>query len=80
MVHPYIKLHLSFLKTRVKCPDQQGWNKLRENMQYLVFTKDLLLTLEDLSVHVIKWFIDASFNMYHDMRCHTGGLMTLGKG
>jgi hypothetical protein len=29
---------------------------------------------------VIKWWIDASYAVYHDMKSHTGITMTLGKG
>lgn len=38
------------------------------------------LTLEANSLQVIKWHIDASFAVHPDMKGHTGGAMTLGKG
>ena len=39
------------------------------------------LTLEaDDILSVIKWYVDASFAVHPDMKSHTGGAMTLGKG
>jgi hypothetical protein len=37
------------------------------------------LTLEADNVHVIKWWIDASFAIHPDMKSHTEGVI-LGKG
>ena len=37
------------------------------------------LILEADSSHIIKWWIDASFAVHHDMKSHTGGTMSLGK-
>ena len=31
-------------------------------------------------LHVIKWYVDASFAVHPDFRSHTGVGMTLGKG
>jgi hypothetical protein len=36
--------------------------------------------LEADNLHVIKWWVDSSFAVHPDMRSHTGGAMTLGKG
>ena len=38
------------------------------------------LTLEADNMQIIKWWIDASFAVHSDMKSHTGGTMTLGKG
>ena len=38
------------------------------------------MTLEADSTHVMKWWIDASFAVHKDMKSHTGGTMTMGKG
>jgi hypothetical protein len=29
---------------------------------------------------VIKWWVDASYAVHDDMKSHTGGIMTMGKG
>jgi hypothetical protein len=38
------------------------------------------LQLEADNMHIIKWWIDASFAVHPNMRSHTGGCMSLGKG
>lgn len=38
------------------------------------------LTLEANNVHMIKWWVDASFDAHKDMTSHTGAVMSLGKG
>ena len=43
-------------------------------------SQDLVLTLEsDISV-VIKCWVDVEFAVHHNMRIHTGGDISLGKG
>ena len=38
------------------------------------------LTLEADGTHVVKWWVDASFAVHPDMKGHTGGMMTMGRG
>jgi hypothetical protein len=61
-------------------PDEDDWKKLTRSIRYLRESKDLYLTLEVDDGNVIKWWIDASFAVHPDMRSHTGGTMSLGKG
>jgi hypothetical protein len=49
-------------------------------MKYLRGTIDMPLTLEANNLHIIKWWVDASYDVHPDMKRHTGGMMTLGKG
>jgi hypothetical protein len=49
-------------------------------VNYLRGTKKMCLTLEADDLQVIKWWIDASFAVHQDMRSHTGGTMSFGKG
>jgi hypothetical protein len=49
-------------------------------MKYLNGSLDLVLTLEADDTQIIKWWIDGSFAVHHDMRSHNGGIMSLGKG
>jgi Reverse transcriptase (RNA-dependent DNA polymerase) len=77
---PDLQLAVAFLTTRVKGPDADDYKKLRRVMQYLRATKDMPFTLEADDTRVIKWWVDASFAVHPDMRGHTGGVMTLGKG
>jgi hypothetical protein len=64
----------------VTSPDEDDWKKLTRSIRYLRESKDLYLTLEVDDGNVIKWWIDASFAVHPDMRSHTGGTMSLGKG
>ena len=38
-----------------------------------------MLTLEADGSGIIKWWVDASFAVHHNMRSHTGGNASLGK-
>jgi len=77
---PDIQVAVAFLTTRVQESDEDDWKKLLRLLQYLNTTKDLVLTLEADKCNIIKWYVDASFGVHDDLRSHTGGTMTLGKG
>ena len=77
---PDIQTAVAFLCTRVKGPDRDDYKKLARMINYLRATKDLPLTLEWDGLNIIKWWADASFATHMDMKGHTGGLMSLGKG
>ena len=36
--------------------------------------------MEATNLHVVKWWVDASFGVHPDMKSHTGATMSLGKG
>ena len=76
---PDIQTAVSFLTTRVKEPDEDDWKKLIRMMGNLKATIELALTLRD-DGQGAAWWIDASFAVHPNMRGHTGGNMTLGKG
>jgi hypothetical protein len=77
---PDIQTPIAFLCTRVRNPDIDDYKKLQRVVCYLRGTKTLALTLEADNLQVIKWWVDASFAVHKDMRSHTGGTMSLGKG
>ena len=77
---PDVQTAVAFLCTRVRAPDQDDYKKLTRMMQYLRATINMALTLEADNLHVIKWWADGSFAVHPDMRSHTGGCMTLGRG
>jgi len=49
-------------------------------MKYLLVTWDLPLSLEADAVGQAEWWVYASFGTHHDMKSHTGEIMSLGKG
>jgi hypothetical protein len=77
---PDLQTAVSFLTTRVTQPDKDDWKKLSRCIWYLGHSKDLFLTLETDDGITVKWWIDASFAVHLDMKSHTGGTMSLGKG
>ena len=77
---PDLKLALSFLTTRVKNPDLDDYRKLVRLVRYIRATRHLKLTLEASSMDSIKWWIDAAYGVHMDMRGHSGGMMSMGKG
>ena len=77
---PDIQTAIAFLTTRVKKPDEDDQKKLHRVIRYLRLTSDLVLTLEADDTGVIRWWIDAAFAVHNDMKSHTGGVMSMGKG
>ena len=75
-IHPTI----AALCTRVKSPNKDDWRKLNCLLRYINGTRDdkLILSADDL--HVIKWYVDASFAVHPDFKSHTGAVMTYGTG
>lgn len=77
---PDIQTAMSFLCSRLKCPDQDDYKKLGRVMKYLQATLDLPLILSADGSGRIRWWVDASFAVHPDMKGHTGGTLTLGHG
>jgi hypothetical protein len=77
---PDIRTAISFLCGRLQGPDHDDYKKLTRVVKYLRGTHDLVLTLSSDGSGLIRWWIDASYSVHPDMKGHTGGTMTLGKG
>jgi hypothetical protein len=71
---------VAFLTTRVRKPDKDDWAKMVHMMKYLRGTKNLPLILGANGSGILKWWIDASFAVHPNMRGHTGGGLSLGRG
>jgi hypothetical protein len=78
--HPDIRTAVSFLCGRLTKPDQDDYKKLARVMKYLDSTVDLPLVLAASDSGQIRWWVDASFAVHTDMKSHTGGTLSLGKG
>jgi hypothetical protein len=68
---PDLHTTTTFLCTRVKQPTQDDWTKLLRLMTYLNGSKDEVLLLSADDLHVIKWYVDASFAVHKDFKSHT---------
>jgi hypothetical protein len=77
---PDLQTEVAFLSTRVNSCDEDDYKKLIRMLQFLRATRDELLTLSATSLHNVRWWLDASYNVHPDMRSHTGGTMSLGRG
>ena len=77
---PDIQTAVAFLTTRVMAPDEDDYKKLARVMKYLRGTRTMPLTLEADNLQLVKWWIDGAFATHRDMRSHTGGALSLGKG
>jgi hypothetical protein len=75
-IHPPTTL----LCTRVKGPNEDDWRKLTRMLEYIHGTRDDVLRLAADDLHVVKWYVDASFAVHPDFKSHTGATMTYGKG
>jgi hypothetical protein len=71
---------IAFLSTRVRAPDIDDWKKLSCLREYLRLDRLYPLTLSANSSGVLMWYVDASFAVHPNMRSHTGGGLTIGRG
>ena len=77
---PDIAPVIAYLTTRVREPSESDWKKLERMMKFLQQTMTDRLTLRSDGTRVLKWGADATFAVHEDMRSHTGGMVTMGKG
>ena len=77
---PDIETVISFLCTRVCDPNEGDWMKLRRVLLYLsnIVNDIRVIGVDDLKTLVTM--VDASYAVHPNMRSHTGGLMTFGRG
>ena len=77
---PDLQTAVSFLATRVQSPTTEDEKKLWRCIAYLKKYPNLRLTLRADDDHLMHWWVDAAFAVHHDMRSHTGGTFSMGKG
>ena len=71
---------IAFLCTRVKAPTEQDWGKMSRMLQYLKDTIDLKLILSADNIEAMHAWVDALYAVHHDMRSHTQGCISMGRG
>jgi hypothetical protein len=77
---PDISLAIAFLTTRVRSPNIDDWEKLCHLMEYLMGDRDRFLILGADNDGMLMWYVDTSFAVHPNMRRHTGGELTMGRG
>jgi hypothetical protein len=75
-----IQLPIAFLCTRVSCSTEQDWSKLKRVLEYLRGSLDEFLTLGADDICKMKTWVDASYAVHEDMKSHTGGVVSFGRG
>lgn len=71
---------IAFLTTRVREPDTDDWKKLCHMMRYIRGSRKMPLILSANGSHILKWWVDASFAVHPNLRGHSGGGLSLGRG
>jgi hypothetical protein len=71
---------IAFLTTRVREPDKDDWTKLVHLMRYLRGTRAMPLVLSSNGSGILKWWVDAAFAVHPNMRGHSGGGLSMGRG
>jgi hypothetical protein len=71
---------IAFLTTRVCVSDTDNWKKLAHLMRYLRGTCKMPLTLSANGSGILKWWVDASFAVHPNLRRHSGGGLSMGRG
>ena len=79
-MRPDIITRVELLTTRFQETDKDDEKKLSRVLKYLQSTRNLVLTLYLDGSGTIKWWVDTSFAVHHDMRSHTRGSMSILKG
>jgi hypothetical protein len=69
-----------FLTTRVRAPEKDNLNKLVYLMRYTRGTRKMPLILSANGSGILKWWVDALFAVHPNMRGHSGGGLSLGRG
>jgi len=66
--------------TRVSCSTEQDWDKLICLLQYLNGTLDMPFIIGADNLKSLKSWVDAAYAVHNDMKSHTGGGISLGRG
>jgi hypothetical protein len=78
--HPDICTPMSFLCGWLTNHDQDDYKKLARVLKYLDSTVDMPLVLAAEDSGKICWWVNASYAVHSNMKSHTSGTLSLGKG
>ena len=76
---PDLQVAVAYVCTRVKCPNEADYDKLRRLIKYIRRTIHLPLLLGWGESGAFKWSVDASFAIHNDYWLNTGAIATLKK-
>ena len=79
-VRPDLETSVSFLMKRVSKSTDEDWLKLKRVLEFLKKTKTDKRVIGARSLTQIWNFVDASHAVHHNMKSHTGGMMSMGLG
>jgi hypothetical protein len=68
------------LTTRVRATNKDDWTKLVHLMRYIIYTCMIPLILSATGSGILKWWVDALFAVHPNIRGHSGGGLSLGRG
>ena len=58
---------VSFMTTRVREPDEDGWSKLKHLIKYVRGTKEMPLILGANGTGMLKWYVDGLYGVHLNM-------------
>ena len=77
---PDLEPTIAFLTTRVSKPLESDWRKLIRALTYLNQTKNDVRVIGCDNIGKIFTWIDAAYAVHDNMRSHTGGIISFGRG
>jgi hypothetical protein len=79
-VRPDIFLAVGFVCTWVATPTKHDQSNLKRLLEYIGGTLTLALTLGADNLNSIQTWVDVSYAVHSDMKSHTGGIISMGRG
>ena len=71
---------IRFLCTRVSKSTEEDWEKLRRLLRYLKGTLSDKKYIRVDGMGLMRTYVDAAYAVHLDMRGHSGGIVSLGRG
>ena len=74
-----LQVTVGFMCTRVTCPSEEDWKKLKHTLQYIFGTLDIKRVISLDTSRKMNIFVDVSHACHMDMREQMGGCINMGK-